>query len=298
MRHGFGMTGMLQLWWVVILVARFVPDEFARWKAARRERLAVDWPVMPGRVRDGSTKLILGRRRLTLTYSYDEGGYGIELWEHDFATIGEAEHAKRVLNNRPCIVHYNPERVGVTTLLWSEVKAELEREPYVPKPVQLVRWGRVGYRWGIGAAVLAWCGLAASAAVYGMAMGGSPWCVCEAMLVLLAMSPVVLIASMVSVSRVLMLAPRPDFPRRVWWAMNGWERGAMGVTLVGMVMSLVYFGPMMRALPMDAEIPDRVMAGALGVLAVPLYLFSAMMTLTAVRRLRPVEEAVGVTTSA
>lgn len=52
----------------------------------------------------------------------------------------------------------------------------------------------------------------------------------------------------------------------------------MGVTLVGMVMSLVYFGPMMRALPMDAEIPDRVMAGALGVLTVPLYLFSAMMT--------------------
>jgi hypothetical protein len=34
MRHGFGMVGMLQLWWVVILVARFVPDGFARWKAA------------------------------------------------------------------------------------------------------------------------------------------------------------------------------------------------------------------------------------------------------------------------
>jgi hypothetical protein len=152
----------------------------------------------------------------------------------------------------------------VTTLLWSEVKAELEREPYVPKPVQLVRWGRVGYRWGMGAAVLVWCGLAASAAVYGMAMRGSPWCVCEAMLVLLAMSPVVLIASMVSVSRVLMLAPRPDFPRRVWWAMNGWERGAMGVTSVGMGLSQVYFGPMMRALPMDAEVPNRVMAGALG----------------------------------
>jgi hypothetical protein len=246
----------------------------------------------------GSTKLILGRWRLTLTYSYDEGGYGIELWEHDFATIAEAEHAKRVLNNRPCIVHYNPECVGVTTLLWSEVKAELEREPYVPKPVQLVRWGRAGYRWGTGAAVLACSGLAASVAVYGMAMGGCAWCVCEAMLVLLAMSPVVLIASIVSVSRVLMLAPRPDFLRRVWWAMNGWERGAMGVTLVGMVMSLVYFGPMMRALPMDAEIPDRVMAGALGVLAEPLYLFSAMMTLTAVRRLRPVEEAVGITASA
>jgi hypothetical protein len=114
------------------------------------------------------------------TYSYDEGGYGIELWEHDFATIAEAEHAKRVLNNRPCIVHYSPECVGVTTLLWSEVKAELEREPYVPKPVQLVRSGRVGYRWGTGAAVLACSGLAASAAVYGMAMGDSPWCVCEA----------------------------------------------------------------------------------------------------------------------
>jgi hypothetical protein len=51
---------MLQLWWVVILVARYVPEEFARWKAARRERLAVDWPVMPGWVRDGSTKLNLG----------------------------------------------------------------------------------------------------------------------------------------------------------------------------------------------------------------------------------------------
>jgi hypothetical protein len=70
------MAGMLQLWWVLILVVRFVPDGFARWKAARRERLAVDWPVMPGRVRDGSTKLILGRRRLTLTYSNDEGGTG------------------------------------------------------------------------------------------------------------------------------------------------------------------------------------------------------------------------------
>jgi len=45
---------------------------------------------------------------------------------------------------------------------------------------------------------------------------------------------------------------------------------------------------------MDADIPDRVLAGALGVLAVPVYLFSAMMTLTAVRRLRPVEQAAGV----
>ena len=46
--------------------------------------------------------------------------------------------------------------------------------------------------------------------------------------------------------------------------------------------SLVYFAPIMRALSMDAVIPDRVMVG---VLAVTLYLFSAMMTLTAVRRL-------------
>jgi hypothetical protein len=60
MRHGFGMAGMLLLWWVVILVARYVPDGFARWKAARRERLAVDWPMMPRWVRDGSTKLNLG----------------------------------------------------------------------------------------------------------------------------------------------------------------------------------------------------------------------------------------------
>ena len=55
------------------------------------------------------------------------------------------------------------------------------------------------------------------------------------MLVLLAMSPVVLIASMVSVSRVLMLAPRPDFLRRVWWAMNGvgarGDGGARGATV-------------------------------------------------------------------
>jgi hypothetical protein len=46
MRHGFGVAGMLQLCWVVILLARFAPVGIARWKAARRERLAVNWPVM------------------------------------------------------------------------------------------------------------------------------------------------------------------------------------------------------------------------------------------------------------
>jgi hypothetical protein len=169
------------------------------------------------------------------TYSYDEGGYGIELWEHDFATIAEAEHAKRVLNNRPCIVHYSPECVGVTTLLWSEVKAELEREPYVPKPVQLVRSGRVGYRWGTGAAVLACSGLAASAAVYGMAMGDSPWCVCEA-----DAGSACDVAGGVDCFDGFG-EPGADagsatgFLRRVWWAMNGvgarGDGGARGATV-------------------------------------------------------------------
>jgi len=283
-----------QLAWVVILIARLVPDGIRRWKAARLERRAAGWPTMPGRVCDASTKRMLGRWGLRLTYSSVERGYGIDLWEHDFATLGEAEHARRLLNGGACVVHYDPERVDVTTLLWSEVKAELEREPYVPKAVQLVRWSQVGYRWGIGAAVLAWSGLAASVTVYGMAMAGSSWCLCDAMLFLLTWSPVVLGASLASVSRVLLTAPRQDLLRRLWWAMNRWERLAMGVVLTGMLASLVYFGPMMRALPMDADIPDRVLAGALGVLAVPVYLFSAMMTLTAVRRLRPVEQAAGV----
>jgi hypothetical protein len=193
---------------------------------------------------------------------------------------------------RECVVHYNPARVEETTLLWREVQPVVEREPYVP---ELVRLGRVGYRWTIGLAVLAWSGFVASGAVYGLAMKGSVECVCDAILILMAATVVVLSGALVLLSRILVVAPGSGGWSRLGFVLNGWQRWAMGISLAGMVASLVHFVPQMRAFHHSAELPDKVMAGTLGAMLVPAYLFAGMVTVEALKRLRPVVGTVDVT---
>jgi hypothetical protein len=234
-------------------------------------------------VRGGWVKL----RRLTLLYNYSEGGYGNETWSRDFASNLEAQHAKQAMQDRECAVHYNPEREGETTLLWSEVKAILDRDPYVPR---LVRLGRVGYRWLVGLAAAAVAGLSASLTLYGVAMSGSSACVCEAVTVLLMASPMVLIVSLIPLSRAGM-------PQSWKFVLKGWKGVAMAVVLVGVAVSLAHFGPAFRALPRNAEVPDKVFAGVAGALAVPVYLLAAIFAVEGLQRLRPVEERVGIPTA-
>ena len=87
---------------------------------------------------------------------------------------------------------------------------------------------------------------------------------------------------------------RHGFHRKVWWAMNRVERWLLGIALGAMLASLISFRSALRALPDGADIPDRIFAGAIGVPAIPIYLFSAIMATAAVRQLRPVEAAVEV----
>jgi hypothetical protein len=71
----------------------------------------------------------------------------------------------------------------------------------------------------------------------------------------------------------------------------------MGIALLGMAVNLAHYGPMFRALSMDANVPDRVFAGSVGVLAIPMYLFASIVALRGLRCLRPVpvEAAVAAT---
>jgi hypothetical protein len=293
MRHGFGMTGVMLIVWTGILLARVVPAILRQRKAARREALAVGWPAVRGKVRGGSVTMADGRWRLTLSYDAFENGHGIELWSHDFRSKDEAEYTRRALIDRDCVVHCNSEFADDTTLLWSEVTALLADDPYVP---QLIRLGRVGYRWLVGLAVVAVAGLSASVTLFGVAMWGSSSCVCEAMLALFFAAPVVLILSTVPMTRMMVVAPREGVWRRLGFVVNRWQRWAIGVALVGAVVSVAHFGPMFRALGMDADIPDRVFAGAVGVIAIPVFLYAAIVAVEGLRRLRPVEETVGVPT--
>jgi hypothetical protein len=294
MRHGFVMTDVMLIAWTGFLLARVVPGMLRLRKAARREALAAGWPAVAGTVRGATATMADGRWRLTLSYDAFESGHGIELWGHNFLSKDEAEHARRALIGRECMVHCNPERDGDTTLLWSEVKGLLADDPYVP---YLVRLGRVGYRWLVGLAVVAVAGLSASVTLYGVAMWGSSSCVCEAMMGLFLASPFVLIGALVPMMRMMVVAPQEGMLRRLGFLFGGWQRAALGVALVGMVVSLAHFGPMFRALGMDADIPDKVFAGAVGVVAIPVYVFATIVVVEGLRRLRPVEDGVGVPTA-
>ena len=235
-----------------------------------------------------------GRWRLTLSYDAFESGQGIELWWHNFLTKDEAEYARRALTGRDCLVHFNPERDGDTTLLWSEVKALLAEDPYVP---HLVRVGRAGYRWLAGLAAISVAALVASVTLFVVAMWGSSSCVCEAMVGLIIAAPVLSGLALVPLARMMVVAPREGILRRIGFVLNTWQLVAIAVAVVGMVASLAYFGPMFRALPMDADIPDKVFAGTVGVWAIPVCLFAALVSVEGLRRLRPVEETVGVPTA-
>lgn len=288
MRHGY--FGLLWVAWTVFLVWRLGRGFQTRRKDAERERIAAEWPATPGQVRGGSVRLADGRWRLELTYDAFESGQGIELWHHGFPTKLEAEHAKDALSGRACLVHYNPEREQDTTLLWSEVKSQLAEDPFVP---QLVRLSRNGYRWLAGLAGVAGAGLLASVTLYAIAMAGSDVCVCDAMICLLIAGPVVMIASLAPMMRMLVVAPG----RRLTFVLRGWGLWAMGIALLGMAVNLAHYGPMFRALSMDANVPDRVFAGSVGVLAIPMYLFASIVALRGLRCLRPVpvEAAVAAT---
>ena len=288
MGHGFHLSdGMFLAPLAVVLLSR-LPDFLARRKAVRAERLAAGWPTVSGRVRAGSARrAAAGGWRVTLTFSSSEPTYGNELWWHDFPSKAQAEHARQAIVGRECIVHYNPERMEETTLLWSEVQPVVEQDPYVP---QLVRLGQVGYRWTIGLAVLAWSGVFASSAAYGLAMKGSVECVCDVILILMAATVVVLSGALVLLSRMLVVAPGSGVWSRLGFVLNGWQRWGIGVSLAGMVASLVYFGPQTRAFHHSTEMSDKVMAGTLGAILVPAYLFAALVTTEALKRLRPIEE--------
>jgi hypothetical protein len=294
MRHGFVINDVMLVAWTLFLLWRLVPGILKRRKAARREALATGWPALPGKVLGGTVAIADGRWELTLTYDSFEGNHGIELYRHNFLSKDEAEHAQRTLINQNCLVHSNPERPGDTTLLWTEVKTLLAEDPYVPS---LVRLGQAGYRWLIGLAVLAVAGLSASATLFGIAMWGTSTCVCETMMVLLLAAPLVTIASMVPLNRMMVVAPREGTLRRLGFVLNGWQRAAMLVALTGMVASLAHFGPAFRALPMDADIPDKVFAGAAGVLAIPAYLLATILAVEGLRRLRPLDDTGGVTSA-
>jgi hypothetical protein len=290
MHHGL-MNDVLLIAWTGFLLARVVPGVLRVRKAARREALAAGWPAAPGKVLSGAVRMADGRWRLTLTYDSIEGGHGIELWWQNFRSKDEAEHARRALAGRSCLVHRNPERVEDTTLLWSEVKELLAADPYVP---QLIRLGRVGYRLLAGLAVAAVAGLLASVTLFGAAMWGSSICVCGMMMGLFFAAPVGLILSMMPALRMMVMAPREGMLRRLGFLLGGWQRWAIGIAVVGTVVSVAHFGPIFRALPMDAEIPDKVFAGAVGVLAIPAYLLAAIFATEGLWRLRPVDETVGV----
>jgi hypothetical protein len=140
--RGFGLSQFFLVAWPVVVVWRIALGVRGRRKVERRERLAAEWPSVAGKVRSGWVKKAEMGWRLTLNYDAFESGHGIELWQHDFASKGEAEHATRVLTGKACRVHYNPESEGEITLLWSEVQTLLAAEPYVPQ----CRWSG----WGIG----------------------------------------------------------------------------------------------------------------------------------------------------
>jgi hypothetical protein len=187
---------------------------------------------------------------------------------------------------------YNPDREHQTTLLWSEVESVLDSEPFVP---QLEPLSRKGYRWTVGLAVMSATGFAASVGLYAMALEGVAWCLCMAMLFVGMGSMVTSLGSFLVWNRMMIAEPSGGLRRCLASALNRWERWALGAALVGTVASIAHFWPMLRAFPKGDNLPpDNLLAGAVFVVVIPVYLFAGIVALEGSRRLRPVEAAGGV----
>jgi hypothetical protein len=272
--------------WITFVVVRLAMFMWSRWKAARMERLAADWPVMAGKVCGASVRPYSSR--LTVTYKSAVRGYVIDSWKHDFTRRAEAEHAKAALTGWECPVRYNPACEDQTTLMWADVRARLASVPYVPEIKPLTR---AAYRWVIVLAVAGLGGLAACLTVSGMAMAGTSVCLCDAAIVLMIASIVMVPVAFGMWGKLAEVVPDGWFPRRMWKVMDVWERWALGLAALGMVVSEAHFGPMMRAIPMNADISDKVMAGALLAVVMPVYLMCGLAALKMLRRPKPVAEA-------
>jgi len=92
--------------------------------------------------------------------------------------------------------------------------------------------------------------------------------------------------------RMLVVAPSGGPVWRIAWVMNRWERWTIGAALMGTAASVAHFWPMLHAFPKGADIPDSVMAGAVFVVVIPVYLFAGIVAVKGLRRLRPEEAAV------
>jgi hypothetical protein len=250
------------------------------------ERLAVDWPVIAGRV--SSAWMEPYSTRLTVTYKSAVRGYIIDSWKHDFASQSEAQHAKQALTGWECPVRYNPACEEQTTLMWADVQARLAGVPYVPEIKPLTR---AGYRFVIGLAVAGLGGLAACLTVYGVAMANPSACLCLAEICLLIASLVLFIAGIGMWGKLAEAIAPAWFPIRMWRVMDAWEGWALGVALVAMVVSVKHFTPMWRAIPINGDVPDKVMAGVWLAMVTPVYLMCGLAALKMLRRRKPVTEA-------
>ena len=284
MAHGLSLWNVVPLLPVVLMSVQYLVARHSDWKTGRLERRAAEWPAVQGGVRGGSVALVpYAGFRLTLTYEAFASGHGIDLWRKTFRSRQEADHARDVLAGKSCSVHVNPEHDRQMTLLWSEVRGLLAQSPFVAVPVRL---SRTAYRWLTGLAALAWVGLALSAGSLALVSAGSPWCVCGALVGLFLAGAVILFPSAGILAR---LSAEPGqagaagmtklFARRQMAVM------VCSVLIAGV--SLAHYLPMLRALPPDAQIPDRVLAGSLGVLSVPVYWFALMVAMRALERWKP-----------
>jgi hypothetical protein len=287
--HKFELSDVNLVCWSGFAVFQLASFLWGRWKIARMDWLAADWPVVPGRV---SSALIVApySSRLVVTYKSTAHGYMIDSWTRNFTSKRQAEHAKQALTGWECPVRYNPACEEQTTLMWADVRARLASVPYVPEIKPLTR---AAYRWVIGLAAAGLGGLAACLTVYGMAMVNTSICLCDAEVCLLIASVAIFIVGMGMWAKLAEAVQGVWFPIRIWRVMQRWERCALGLVVVAVVVSVKHFTPMWRAIPINGDIPDKVMAGVWLAMVVPVYLMCGLAALKMLRVRKPVAEAVG-----
>jgi hypothetical protein len=105
-------------------------------------------------------------------------------------------------------------------------------------------------------------------------------------------APFFLLLSLVPMGRMMIVALRSNMLQRLLSVLPGWRRYAMGLTLLAAIACLAHYGPIFRALPTDADVPDKVFAGTFGAMIIPMYLFSVLIAIEALNRLRPAEDRV------
>ncbi|HXE31475.1 MAG TPA: hypothetical protein VN515_06715 [Terriglobales bacterium] len=242
----------------------------------RLEKTAATWPAVQGWFTSGDV-LPLGSRlyRASFQFGYDSGGLQAGTFFRLYIDDAEARRDFRALRDRPLIVHVNPADPASSCVLWAEHEPILAAAPPLVPEMEPIGAGLVR-------TTLAWAalGLAASLMLLIDGFGLIAWSRSLWLLgALLAGGFAIYVPTRLLRLKLASTSRRPGTRAGVpSWQRWAWAAGGALACAV-----FLRYSWQLRAMPMDAEIPDAFFDKWLGDGVAWAYSFALVVALQAAR---------------